>query len=899
MVTEPARRGGIEVSQDPEHRMTHTAAPRASYRLQLNKDFTFADVEGIAFYLGQLGISHAYLSPILKARAGSTHGYDTVDHSQLNPELGTLENFRRMAGRLKDEGIGIILDIVPNHMGVGGADNPYWLELLEWGRDSRYSDWFDVNWSPSEPSLRNKVLAPFLGCSLGEALETGRLALRFDQKDGSFAAWAEDAHKLPIDPRTYGDILDRGSEALRELGHQFAALPAPDGASRLKQKLRAATVEIETIVASINDTVDDLARLCERQNWRAARYSVAADDINYRRFFIVSDLAAIRVEQQEVFDHAHRLVFQLVEEGLVEGLRIDHIDGLYDPRQYTLRLRKQCPRPIYLVVEKILAPHEQLRADWNVDGTTGYEFANAVAQLLANPEAEQQLTDFYIDFTDQTATLDVIERQAKLDIIDYEMAAELDALTTRLRDIAVTRRMTADLTRNGIRNGLRHLVASMPVYRSYVDGTGANDDDRRNVAVALGKARRMAPTLDPAIFDFLQQVATASPDAVDDCPAVTETAMRLQQFTGPVMAKGLEDTALYRYNRLIALSDVGERPDRFSAGPDSFHDFNCWRSQHAPLGMLTTSSHDTKRGEDVRARVAALTLIADEWVAAVQRWRDQLMAAGAPEIDANELYYLFQQLVGAWPTAFVGREIAPDALEIFRERSVAAMVKAVREARLHSNWSAPDQDYEAAVAAVLAALLDRDGALFADFRHFADRLGPLGARNSLVATTLRLTVPGMPDIYQGAELYEQSMVDPDNRRSVDFVVRQQMLDAASATPMVTLEDWWTGAAKLGTIHRLLQLRRELPELFANGSYEPTRLDSDRALAFLRRHGDEAVLVVAWLGLPDDVVDVRLELPGELDGAPWQPVLGGEPRKGLRDVRSVLGELPVAVLRRVL
>lgn len=885
--------------------MTHTAAakpkPRASYRLQLNKNFTFADVERITGYLGQLGVSHAYLSPILKARAGSTHGYDTVDHTQINPELGTLDDFRRMAGRLKEEGIGIILDIVPNHMGVGGADNPYWLDLLEWGRDSRCASWFDVNWSPSEPSLRNKVLAPFLGCSFGEALQSGRLALRFDSKDGSFAAWAEDAHKLPIDPRTYGDILDRGSEALRQLGQQLAALPGPDGASRLKQKLQAATTEIEAIVASFNhrDGREDLARLCERQNWRAARYSVAADDINYRRFFIISDLAAIRIEQQEVFDHAHRLVFQLVEEGLVEGLRIDHIDGLYDPRQYTLRLREQCPRPIYLVVEKILAPHEKLRADWNVDGTTGYEFANAIAQLQVNPQAEQRLTDFYVSFTGQTETLDTIERRAKLDIIDYEMAAELDALTARLRDIAATSYITADLTRNGIRNGLRYLVASMPVYRSYVDSAGASDEDRRNLAVALGEARRIAPALDPSIFDFLERVATASPDAADNRAAIIEAAMRLQQYTGPVMAKGLEDTALYRYNRLIALSDVGERPDRFSASVDSFHDFNRWRSQHAPLGMLTSSSHDTKRGEDVRARLAGLTLIADEWVAAVQRWSDLLRQANAPGIDANDLYYLFQQLVGAWPTDFAGeQEIAADTLDIFRERSVAAMVKAVREARVRSSWSTPDEDYEAAIAAALAALLDRDGTLFPDVRKFADLLGPLGARNSLIAATLKLTVPGMPDIYQGAELHEQSMVDPDNRRPIDFALRQQLLTEVSAASALVFEESSTGATKLGVNHRLLRLRRELPELFATGSYEPIKQENDRALAFLRRHGDEALLVVAWLGLPDDVVDARLELPGDLIGALWQPVFGGEPSKGTLDLRGVLGDLPVAVLRRV-
>lgn len=874
--------------------------PRASYRLQLNKDFTFADVEQIAGYLGQLGISHAYLSPILKARAGSAHGYDTVDHGQINPELGTIDDFRRMAGRLRQEGIGIILDIVPNHMGVGGANNPYWLDLLEWGRDSRYSSWFDINWSPSEPSLANKVLVPFLGCSYSEALADGRLALRFDPDEGSFAAWAEDTHKLPIDPRSYGDILGRGGAEMQQLGHDFAALGAPEHADALKRALRERADEIEAIVAALNapDGREALAQLYDAQNWRAARYSVAADDINYRRFFIVSDLGAIRIEREEVFDHVHRLVYQLVAEGLVDGLRVDHIDGLYDPRAYALNLREKCPRPIYLVVEKILAPHEKLRADWHVDGTTGYEFANAVAQLLVNPEAERKLTDFYLDFTGRTETLDAIERQAKLDIVDYEMAAELDALCARLRSIAERSRATTDLTRNGIRNGLRHLVASMPVYRSYFDGGQPHADDRRNLAVALAEARRMAPALDPAIFDFLERVATADHGQFEDADRadVVEAAMRLQQYTGPVMAKGLEDTALYRYNRLIALSDVGEKPDRFSAGIDSFHDFNRWRSQHAPLGMLTSSSHDTKRGEDVRARIAALTLIPDEWTGAVRRWRRLLADGGAPEIDANDLYYLFQQLVGAWPAEFAGKEIDAGALDTFRERSVAAMIKALREARVHSTWSAPGEAYEAAATAVLTALLDPDGALFAEVQQFADRLGPLGARNSLVAATLKLTSPGMPDIYQGAELYEQSMVDPDNRRPVDFPLRQRLLEQVWREPAVNPGDFTSGAAKLGVIHRLLQLRRELPKLFSKGSYEPVQLGHDRALAFLRRHDDDSVLVVAWLGLADAVPELAVSLPDGLEQASWQQVVGNGEFAQPTTLRRLLGEFPVTVLR---
>ncbi|QQR40249.1 malto-oligosyltrehalose synthase [Devosia rhizoryzae] len=870
--------------------------PRASYRLQLNKDFTFAHVEQIADFLGKLGISHAYLSPILKARAGSTHGYDTVDHTIINPELGSVEDFRRMAGKLKQHGIGIILDIVPNHMGVGGADNPYWLDLLEWGRDSQYATWFDVNWAPSEPSLNNKVLVPFLGCAFGEALETGRLALNFDKAAGSFAAWAEDSHKLPIDPRSYGDILQHGETTLQTLATAIDGMMGSQEAEGLKARLAEAdAAELETIVAHFNSAEgrEDFAKLIERQNWRAARYSVAADDINYRRFFIVSDLGAIRIEDEAVFDHAHRLIFQLVEEGLVDGLRIDHIDGLYDPKGYALRLREKCPRPIYLVVEKILADDEPLRADWGVDGTTGYEFANAVAQLLTNPEAEAPLTRLYEDFTGRTETLDELERKAKLEIIDYEMAAELDALTVRLCALAKSNRATSDLTRNSIRNGLRHFVASMQVYRSYVDGSELDPLDAKNIEAALDQARVMAPTLDPAVFDFIGKVATGGlvAEGYDRAEAL-EAAGRLQQYTGPVMAKGLEDTALYQYNRLLALSDVGEKPDRFSAGVEHFHTFNQQRAEQAPLGMLTSSSHDTKRGEDVRAHIAALSLIPDEWEQAVQRWSGMLEAAGIGEIDRNDLYYIFQQIIGAWPAEFA-IDIPDKALETFRTRSQAAMMKAVREGRRNSSWTAPVEDYEAKLDTVIATLLDAQGPLFADLRAFADQLGPLALRNSLIAATLKLTSPGMPDIYQGAELYEQSMVDPDNRRPVDFGHREELLSNL-AEPEALLANWPTGAAKLSVIHRLLQLRKELPDLFTQGSYEPITVENDpnkRALAFIRKLDNQQVLVVAWLGLADEIGTASLPI----DLARWKPVLSDQKSTGT-SLSDLLGPLPVAVFR---
>ncbi len=867
---------------------TDRPQPRATYRLQLNKDFTFANVEAIAPYLARLGISHAYLSPILEARPGSTHGYDVTDQTRINPELGTLEDFRRMAGVLRRHGIGLILDIVPNHMGIGGESNPYWLDVLEWGRGSRYAGWFDINWSPSEPSLKDKVLVPFLGSAYGDALANGKLELRFDPNAGSFAVWAEGAHRLPLAPQTYARIL-RSGEELTKLGAEFASLGPTDHerASELKERLTKLCAsrpeivrEIEASVASFNgaEQRNALDELITAQHWRPARYFVAADDINYRRFFIVSDLAAIRIERDDVFDHVHRLTFQLVEEGLVEGLRIDHIDGLYDPKAYCLKLRQKCPRPIYLIVEKILAPHEQLRADWQVDGTTGYEFGAAVTQLLTDPDGQVPLTETYVGYAGRTGTLEAEEERARLDIVDYEMTAELDALTVRLRDIAVAGRATADLTRNAIRNGLRHVVSTLPVYRTYVDAHGVSDIDRRQIAFAIQRARQAAPAVDPAVFDFLSAVMTGELKSADP-DAVLEAARRIQQYTGPVMAKGLEDTTLYRFNRLIALSDVGAKPDRYTRSVASFHDFNLAHRQNLPDCMLGTSTHDSKRGEDVRARIAALSGFADLWADTVTHWRELLDQAGAPAIEPNDSYYFFQLLLGAWPAEWpVEGPLDDRALEQFRRRIDGAMLKSVREARLRTNWSVPRTAYEDDLAAYVATALSpaADNAFLAAFRALEQTIGLSGAQNGLIGTALKLTVPSVPDIYQGAELWEQSMVDPDNRRAVDYAARQTLAKELNGIKNLAdlMADWRSGAVKLGLIARILEHRRSHPRLYARGSYEPlavTGPDADRVVAFARRHEGNVLLVMATLGPWRGAAEASVELPEGLRGS-WRDLL---------------------------
>lgn len=826
--------------------MTQAAVPRATYRLQLNKDFPFSQAEAVLPYLAKLGISHLYLSPILQARAGSTHGYDTVEHRAINPELGTLDEFRALVAAARSQGLGIILDFVPNHMGVGGTENAYWLDVLEHGRTSRYAHWFDIDWAPADASLAGKVLVPILGVSYGEALQAGQLELRLDAGTGKAAIWVGGANVLPISPASAQGLTEQR-------------------------------------IAAINADAERLDALVQQQNWRVARYSVAADDINYRRFFIVNDLAGIRIEEPEVFDHAHGLIFQLIAEGLVDGLRIDHIDGLLDPKAYVLKLREKSPRPIYLVVEKILAPHEQLRSDWGVDGTTGYEFSAHLTALGADPAGAEALTRVYQAFTGERRDFGAIEREAKLEIIDTEMAAELDRLAGLARDIAAGGRTTADLTRNGLRNAIRALVSAMTVYRSYADASGSSDIDRRDVGLALAEARRAAPALDPALFDFLAELMARPRDADG-----LELVRRLQQYSGPVMAKGLEDTALYRYNRLIALNDVGELPDRFSLDVAAFHDFNSARLAQFSHAMLTTSSHDTKRGEDTRARILTLSGHAQQWQAAMDDWT-ALLAPASDGVTRNELWYFFQLLLGAWPVAWPDTGALPaDQLDRFRERVQAAMLKSVREARVNSSWARPRQDYETSLRDMIdAALVDSpDNRFLPAFRQFAATMAEAGARIGLAQAVLKLTVPGVPDIYQGADLWEQSMVDPDNRRPVDFALRARLLDRAGP---LDLTDWRDGGVKLAVIQRLLDLRAVEPDLFAEGSYEPVAA-GNAVVAFARRHGERTVLVAAALH-PWAAGSGELQLPADLRSRPWRELFSG--RDGLPD-GSALATVSAAV-----
>jgi len=857
---------------------TPKPVPRATYRLQFTKDFGFAQAAGLASYLAELGISHVYASPYLRARPGSTHGYDIVSHTELNPELGTAESFDRMAATFWENGLGQILDFVPNHMGVGGADNPWWLDVLEWGPESEYAGWFDIDWESDRRYLQNKLLVPFLGDQYGAVLESGKLVLRFEPETGSFSVWAYDSHKLPICPAHYERILGVAHPDLERLGDAFGHLAAwrPHIAKRareLKQELAGLAQHDPEIAAAaqravkrFNGQVGDLNSwsgldaLIQEQFWRAAHFRVAADDINYRRFFNINDLAGIRMELPELFEYAHSLIFKLLDEGVLDGIRLDHIDGLIDPKAYCLRLREKAPRPFYLVVEKILAPHESLREDWNVDGTTGYEFANLITGLLIDPAGEEPLTHFYSDFTGADKPFPDIVRECKLRIMENEMTSELNVLAREAGRIARSNPRTADFTRNVLQRALKQIIACFPVYRTYVDGSAPTDADRRDIGWAVAHARRLETPLDPSVFDFLHQLLTcdlvAKPHSGFSRVAVVRMAMRVQQYSGPVMAKGLEDTAFYRYNRMLALNEVGGHPDQFKTSLAAFHHAIEQRARRTPHAMLSTSTHDTKRGEDSRARLALLGEAAQEWIQHVAAWSRILRARNSGSGDSapprrNDEYAFYQLLFGAWPPELsTGGPPDPAETDAFRIRLEGAMVKAMREAKVDTSWAAPDAAYEDAVLAFIRYALDasRTNPFLESFASFAARFAPLGMRNSLVQAALKLTVPGVPDIYQGAEIWDFSLVDPDNRRPVNFALRRELLDRlAEPDDLAELMDkWQDGRIKLRIVSDLLKLRRQYPDLFASGSYAPlgaTGPASDRICAFARA-GNQATIVVA-------------------------------------------------------
>jgi (1->4)-alpha-D-glucan 1-alpha-D-glucosylmutase len=957
-----ARRGGGAPALAEE---TGPAIPRATYRLQLNAGFTFRDATAIVPYLAALGISHVYCSPYFRARSGSQHGYDVVDHNSFNPEIGDRADFERFVAALREHGMGHIVDIVPNHVGILGADNDWWMDLLENGEASSYAGFFDVDWAPSNPDRAHKVLVPVLADPYGTVLERAELDLRFEPASGSFAVFYQ-SHRLPLDPRTYPRILDRvaalvSNSELENIRRAFAALPdrhAPTSeqvAERSREKEvhkrrlaalagshPAVAAALETAVRSFTGTAgepasfDALHELLELQAFHLTYWRVAADDINYRRFFDVNDLAALRVDNEAVFEVTHRLVLQLIAEGKIDGLRVDHIDGLYDPAGYVRRLQRHIgavtgnawPRALYLVVEKITASFEHLAGDWPVHGETGYHFLNVVNRMLIDSATRTRMDRVYRSLSSESLEWRDVAYECQQLVLRRSLASELNVATNQLARIARSDRNTRDFTFNNLRHALAEVIASFPVYRTYVADSVA-DSDRRYIEWAIAAARRRRAATEGSVFDFVRAALLLElPAATDEqLRARRAFVMKFQQITAPITAKGIEDTALYRYNRLISLNEVGGEPGNYGAGVRAFHADADYRVRHWPHEMLATSTHDTKRSEDVRARLDVLSEMTTPWREAVRRWtrinrtrKREVDGAQAP--SSNDEYHLYQTLLGSWPLP------EPDAAgaAAYRERVEAYMIKAVREAKVHTSWTEVDPAYEEALLQFVRSVLEpRENNLFlADFLEFQRRVARFGLLNSLSQTLCKLTAPGVPDTYQGNELWDFSLVDPDNRRPIDYQRRRSMLaelerGAAGLSVRELAASIEDGRCKLLLTWKALQLRREQPQLFSHGDYRPLRVHGTRAhhvCAFARRCARQSLIVIAprlYRRLLDDPARLPLgsavwestliELPNDercrrnlrnvLDGSPLQPVRQGE-TTGLL-VAQALAEFPVALL----
>ena len=938
------------------------ATPTATYRLQFNRGFTFRDAARCVPYLDMLGVSHVYASPVLKARSGSPHGYDITDYNALNPEIGDDDDFNALVAALHGSGMGQIVDFIPNHLAIGKADNEWWLDVLEWGEASPYAGYFDIDWQPAKPDLRGKVLLPFLGDYYGNVLERGELVLAFDDAAGEFSVRYHD-HRFPVSPLHDATMLAPGIERLRRLrGDDDAVVSAIDdlagrfralrsarastaGRAALRARARSLRAELGRLAVTMPDirahVIDEALRringtpgdrrsfrllhwLLDRQAYRLSYWRVAADEINYRRFFNINELAGVRMEDERLFETAHRLVLRLFAEGKIDGFRIDHIDGLHDPVGYCRRLLDAAEKaragvtcdggaPAYLVVEKILARHEALHEEWPIAGTTGYEMLNLINGLFVRPDAERALDRVYRRFVGARADFNEVLYASKKYVLEEMLASELKVLAIQLDRISESNWRTRDFTLAGLTTALAEVTASFPVYRTYVVASGPSAEDRRDIDWAVGQARRRAPGTDAALFDFIHAALTT--DLVQrrrrgyNRRKVIDFAMRFQQFTGPVTAKAMEDTAFYRFVRLVSLNEVGGDPRRWGTTVAAFHHVNQERARHWPNAMTATSTHDTKWGEDVRARINVISEVPEEWSRRVRRWRvlnrrAKTAAEGTVAPAPNDEYLLYQALIGAWPMDLLADEAPAQALATFADRIVAYMVKAVREAKLHSSWAAPDAAYEDGLTAFVRRILDpaRGGPFLGDARGFARALAVPGILNGLAQTLLKLTVPGVPDIYQGCELWDLSLVDPDNRRPVDYAPRIAALagfagdgGGGSVAPLgaaalrALLESWPDGRVKLYLVATLLGLRRRKPALFRHGAYLPLAVTgglADHVCAFARVGETEACIVAAprfFTALMGDAAgppmgavwrDTMVSLPDELAGRAWSNVLTG-------------------------
>ncbi len=914
----------------------------ATARLQFHKDFPIPSATALVPYLARLGISHLYASPLLRARAGSTHGYDVVDPTIINPELGGEPALRELVAALRAHDMGLIADIVPNHMGVGGTENAWWLDVLEWGRASPYAEFFDIDWDPPDASLRGRMLAPFLGKPYGEALRDGELKLAFDPADGRIFLDYYD-NRFPINPRDYTAILLAEGGVLEEAARAFADMPADRDGMRAAAEAARETLRRPELAPAIAAALrpyheptdasrDLLHRLLDQQNFRLAWWRAASDEINWRRFFDVNALAGLRAELASVFEASHETILRLYSEGLIDGVRVDHVDGLADPRAYCRKLRRRLKtagqaRPDMLPksepviwVEKILATHERLPPEWQTDGTTGYDFMNEVAAILHCPEGEAEITRIWVQATGRPADFAEEAVAARRQILRESLSSEVFATSVALHRVAKRDLTTRDMTQTAIQRTLIELLAHFHVYRIYAGRGGMSDADRTAMDWATAGARRTVRATDRPLLELLVQWLSGETLRAQPVGArrneVLRAMVRFQQLSAPTAAKSVEDTAFYRYGRLLSRNEVGTEPDQFAMTQAAWHAACRERARRMPHALLATATHDHKRGEDARMRLAVLSEIPLDWEAALARWM-RLNAPlrrdlDGPAPDAADEVMLYQTLIGAWPL-----DLSPDdrdGLAAFCDRVSAWQQKALREAKRHSGWAVPDEAYEQACQDFLAAVLDPDrpARVAHDICTFVARIAPAGALNSLSQLLLRVTGIGVPDLYQGCELWDFSMVDPDNRRPVDFDVRARVLDEATP-PAELLADWKDGRIKLAILARALASRATNPALFLDGTYAPLKIEGDlagHALAALRSVGDQHVFTVISrcvtslvtgdtpFVLPSAWGETSVVMPRHLVGLPAKDVLGGGCMNGIpAKVRlaDILSALPVAML----
>jgi (1->4)-alpha-D-glucan 1-alpha-D-glucosylmutase len=852
----------------------------ATLRLQFHKDFTLDDAVPLVPYFKQLGISHVYASPLLKARPGSMHGYDVVDPTTINPELGGEVALRRLVASLRENGMGLILDIVSNHMAVGGAHNPWWLDLLEWGRRSPYAEFFDIQWNSPDPLLEGQLLLPFLGSDYGMALQNGELPLKFDAETGEFYVEHYE-HRFPICPLDYPGLLNgTGDARLKPFAERFHALrdqrDAYQQAKPLRAELASAALDgqlddsIAAVIAQYDakepSGFDRLHRLLERQNYRLASWRTAADDINWRRFFDVNELGGLRVERPAVFEATHCKIFQLVAEGLIDGLRIDHIDGLADPRGYSRKLRRRvnallAQRPaeaalehLPIYVEKILGSGEHLHQDWGVDGTTGYEFMNQVSLLQHDARGAAPLGLLWSELSGRTADFAEEALTARHLVLNGSLAGDFESVAQALLLVARSDLMSRDLTLGAIRRALQELIVHYPVYRTYIGPYGRPAEDEGFFQQAMAGARASLGEADWPTLDYLQrwfgdQTWRQTPPGRQR-KLLRYACVRFQQLTSPSAAKAVEDTAFYRSAMLLSRNDVGFETERFSAPTDDFSKACEERLATFPNNLLATATHDHKRGEDTRARLAVLSEKGAWYADQVRHWHNLAAPLRVAFNDAEapsggDELMLYQALIGSWPLGLAADDVS--GLAAYAERLYQWQQKALREAKLISSWSAPNEAYEKICKDFLEQLLLGEAylPLRQSIAAAVRTVAPAGALNSLAQTLLRMTVPGIPDLYQGAEFWDFSLVDPDNRRPVDYPARAQALQA-ELPPAQLLADWQAGAIKQALVARVLHCREQYPQLFAEGRFQPLNVHgehADKVYAFARLGDTQAAIVI--------------------------------------------------------